>query len=454
MSLQTQLQPLTRRSILAQAWPIMLGQVTIPLVGVVDTVVIGRTGDAAALAAVALGTTIVNFLLWSFGFLRMGMTGLTAQAKGGGDTAEVEAMLLRGLAVGLGIGALLLLLRAPVTVAGLALFAGTPALDRVAESFMTARLLSAPATLALYTINGWLLGLGRTRAALVLQIILNLANIALDAWLVWGLHMGARGVGLGTASAEWVALLVGLAMAARMLPPGIVARIGGEWRAVLDPVALRRLVAVNANIMVRTIALLAMFAWFTNAGARLGTVQLAGNQILMQFVAVAAFVLDGFCFTTEARVGQAIGARSAPAVRRAIRLTGEFALWSGLVFAAVIALSGTAIIAAMTSDPAVRAAADAMRPLAALVPVIGMPAWLLDGVFIGATAGTALRNAAVIATTLYILTDLALRPWHAAGMWLALLAAYSYRALALGAHWRSLIGKVEREALAPAAVAP
>lgn len=436
------LPPLTRRAILAQAWPIMLGQATIPLVGVVDTVVIGRTGDAAALAAVALGTTIVNFLLWTFGFLRMGMTGLAAQAEGAADPREVEALLLRGLLVGAAVGSVLLALSLPLTRGALLLFAGGGALDATAEAFMTARLLSAPATLALYAINGWLLGLGRTRPALALQIALNLANIALDSWFVWGLGWGARGVGLGTATAEWIALGVGLAIVLPMLAPGLAARIAREWRLILDPAALRRLLVVNADIMIRTIALLALFSWFTNAGARLGTVQLAGNQLLMQFVAVAAFVLDGFCFTTEARVGQAIGAGSLTAMRRAIRLTGEFALGSGIAFAIGIALAGGPIIDAMTPDPGVRAAAHAMLVFAAAAPVIGMPARMLDGVFIGATEGRALRNAAVAATTLYILTDLLLRPWGAAGMWAALLIGYGWRALALIRYWPRLLARV------------
>jgi MATE family multidrug resistance protein len=448
------LQPLTRRSILAQAWPIMLGQVTIPLVGVVDTFVIGRTGDAAALAAVALGTTIVNFLVWSFGFLRMGMTGLAAQAHGAGDARAVETLLLRGLLVGTGIGLALMALSTVLTSGALALFAASPALDRVAESFMTARLLSAPATLGMYAINGWLLGLGKTRPALLLQIVLNLANITLDCWFVWGLAMGARGVGLGTALAEWIAFALGLAMTARLLKPGVIGRIAGEWRLIIEAQALRRLVAVNADIMIRTMALLMLFAWFTNAGARLGTVQLAANQLLLQFVAVAAFVLDGFCFTTEARVGQAIGARSPASMRRAIRLTSEFALGASILFAITIFPLGPAIIAAMTPDPPIRAAAGAMLGFATLALVIGVPAWLLDGVFIGATAARALRNAAVVATALYIASDIALRPWGAAGMWSAFLLGYVYRAAALGWYFPGLMRGIARESLAPTASAP
>ncbi|OYY79749.1 MAG: MATE family efflux transporter [Sphingomonas sp. 28-62-20] len=420
----------------------MIGQVTVPLVGVADTVVIGRTGDAAALAGVALGTTIVTFLFWSFGFLRMGMTGLTAQAQGARDRAEVEALLARGLMIGGAAGLALLALQALVIPLALLLFAGSDALDAQARAFMAMRLWGAPASLALYAISGWLLGLGRTRSALAVQLILNLVNIALDVWLVWGWHLGAAGVGLGTACAEWIALAAGLVIVVRVAGPGVIARLRDGWPRIVGRAALRRLVAVNADIMIRTIALLLLFGWFTNAGARLGATQLAANQLLMQFVAVAAFVLDGFCFTTEARVGQAIGAGDAATMRRAIRLTGEFALLSGIGFALITLLAGPALIDAMTPNPAIRSAAIAFLAYAALVPVIGMPAWLLDGVFIGATAGRALRNAGVLATIAYIATDLVLRRWGASGAWAALLAGYGWRAAALGVYLPGLFARV------------
>lgn len=431
--------PLTRRSIFAQAWPIMLGQTTVPLVGLVDTVVIGRTGDAAALAGVALGSTIINFLFWSFGFLRMGMTGMTAQAEGARDTAEVQAMLVRGLALGGLLGALLFALQLALIPLMLALFAGGGALDEAAHTFVSARFFGAPASLGVFAINGWLLGLGRSRLALLLQIVMNLVNIVLDIWFVWGLGWGVRGVGLGTACAEWVALATGLLIALHVLGPGALATIRASWRSIVAPAALRRLFAVNADIMVRTIALLVMFGWFTNAAARLGTEALAANQVLMQFVSVAAFVLDGFCFTTESRVGHAIGAGSRRDLVRATRLTGEFALGAGLAFAVAIAAFGPALIAFMTSNAEVREAAILLLPFTALVPVIGMPAWLLDGVFIGATEGRALRIAAILATSLYIVTDLLLRPLGAQGVWIGLLLAYVWRALCLGAFFPRLL---------------
>lgn len=426
--------PLSRRAILAQAWPIMLGQATMPLVGIVDTAVIGRTGDATALAAVALGTTIVNFLFWAFGFLRMGMTGLTAQANGAGEGAEVAALLRRGLVLGGTLGTALFALQIVIVPAVLSLMAGGGALDGATRAYVTARLFGAPAALAFYAANGWLLGLGRTRAALGIQLVLNLANIALTTLFVWQLDWGVRGVGLATATADWIAVVAAL----------VVTRRGwhGAAARLFDRAALTRLFAVNRDLMLRTLALLALFAWFTNAGARLGTETLAAQQVLMQFVAVSAFVLDGFCFTAEARVGTAIGARDRAGMLRAVRLVGEFCLVTAIAFVLAIALGGNALVALLTTSPGVRTLASGLLPLVAIVPLIGTPAWLLDGVFIGATAGRALRNAALLSTAAYILTDLALRPLGATGVWIALLLGYAWRALALGLYWPGLLRRL------------
>lgn len=434
--------PLTRRSIFAQAWPIMLGQTTVPLVGLVDTAVIGRTGDAAALAGVALGTTMINFIFWAFGFLRMGMTGMTAQALGKGDAREVEAMLLRGLALGFGLGLALFALQVVLIPIGFALLAGGAGLDAAAHGYVSARFLGAPASLSVFAINGWLLGLGRTRAALALQIVMNLVNGGLDILFVWHFGLGARGVGLGTACAEWTALVTGLVIATRYAGGiGVLRKLAS--RALFAGPAIRRLFAVNGDIMIRTVALLTLFGWFTNAGARLGAPTLAANQVLMQFVSVSAFVLDGFAFTAESRIGQAVGAGSAAVMRRAIRLTAEFCIATGILFAILFLIAGRPIIDFLTSNAEVRAIAGAMPVFAAIVPAIGAPAWLLDGIFIGATRGRALRNAAILATALYIATDLLLRRFGESGVWWALGLSYIYRAVALGAHLPGLLRAVD-----------
>ncbi|MDB5708287.1 MAG: family efflux transporter, partial [Sphingomonas bacterium] len=245
-----------------------------------------------------------------------------------------------------------------------------------------------------------------------------------------------RGVGLGTSMAEWVALGSGLWLVAPHLHAlKDRARLG-------DPAALKRLFAVNGDIMIRTVALLMLFSWFANAGARMGATPLAANQVLMQAVALVAFILDGFAFTAESRVGHALGAGSRAALVRAIRLTGEFSLGVALLFGVLIALLGAPSIRLLVVDAGVREQAIALLPLVVILPLIGFPAWLLDGIFIGATQGRALRNAAIVATALYILTDLALRPWGATGIWVALLASYVYRAVALGWHLPGLLRRI------------
>lgn len=430
---------LTRRSIFAQAWPIMLGQTTVPLVGLVDTAVIGWTGDAAALAGVALGVAIINFIFWAFGFLRMGMTGLTAQAQGRGDTEEVNALLIRGVAAGVTIGAALLALQVLIVPLALSALAGGGSLDAAAREFVGARFIGAPAALGFYAINGWLYGLGRTRDSLWLQVAMNAVNIALDILFVWHFGMGARGVGLGTALAEWTALALGIVAVVRIMGPSALL---GVRAGLFDATAWRRLFAVNADIMIRTVALLLLFLWLANAGARLGTVQLAANHVLMQLVSIFAFVLDGFAFTAESRVGIAVGAGSRTDLWRAMRLTGEFSLGFGVLATLLSFVLGGYLIDALTTNEAVRSAARDVLPLAALAASIGVPAWLLDGVFIGATQGRTLRNAAILATLLYIGTDWLLRPLGAQGVWLALLASYVYRAGALAAYLPRLFANV------------
>lgn len=436
---------LTRRAVFAQAWPIMLGQATIPLVGIVDAAVIGRTGDTIALAAVALGATIVNFLFWTFGFLRMSMTGLTAQAHGAANARETRMLLQRGLLLGFAIGTTIFALQWLLIPAALGLFAGGGTLDEAAGDYLAMCFIGGPASLAVFAINGWLLGLGRTREALLIQLVMNLVNIALDLLFVSRFDMGAAGVGLGTAVAQWVALAIGLAIAVPIAGSELF-RTDSE---LFDRGALRRLFAINVDIMIRTVALLLLFAWFANAGARLGPEALAANHVLMQFVSVAAFVLDGFAFTAEARVGQAVGARSRERFQRAVRLTSEFCLAAGAALALVYWLAGEAAIAFVTTDPEVRALAARYLPFAALVPLIGMPSWMLDGVFIGATGGKALRNAALISTSLYLVTDLSLRPYDNLGVWIAFCCSYAFRAGALALWYPALLRTLAADANRP-----
>lgn len=426
---------LTRWTVWAQAWPIILSQASTPLAGLVDTAVIGRTADAAALAAVAVGVTVMNLILWSFGFLRMGTTGITSQAYGADDRAETQATLIRAVGIGLAIGLIILALQAALLSLALAFMGVEDALRALALDYARARFWGAPFELAVYALNGWLLGQHRSGAALALQIVLNAANIVFSLWLVLGLDMGAAGVGAGTAAAQATGFLFGLALCFRL-----IARDGGWVDKIASPArllaasALRRLFAVNTDIMIRTFALLILMSWFTRAGARLGETQLAANHVLMQIIMVVAFVLDAFAYTAEARVGAAIGAKSRAAFWRAVRLTGEFCLASGVVLGLIVLMTGGTFVDALTQDDAVQSAARDYLPFCAAICLIGVAPWMLDGIFIGATRTADMRNASLFVTCVYIALDMALRPMGADGMWIAMTTSYALRALALG--WR------------------
>ncbi len=426
-------QRLTRGRVLALAWPVVLAQVATATTGVVDTAVMGRFGSAVDLAAVALAAVTFNFLYWSFGFLRMSTTGLTAQALGSGDRPESRAVLARAALLGAGLGLALLLVAPLVREVALGLFGAEPDVEAGASAYFGARIWGAPAILVGFGISGWLLGAGRTRALLALQVVLNGVNAVLDAWFVGGLDLGPAGIGAGTAIAEWVALGFGLLLVRDDLRA--IVRV-----AVLDRARLRALLAANRDIMIRTLALVFSFAWFVNSAAKVGTAELAGNEVLLQFITVSAFVLDAFAFVTEKEAGEAYGTRDPARLRRAVRLTSEIAVGFAVAFSVLYLVGGARVIEAVIADAAAREAALAYLPFCAVVPLLGVAAWQLDGIFLGTTQGRALRTAGVAAAVLYVATDLVLAPrFGNVGVWTAFLLMYAYRAAGLAAFWPGLV---------------
>ena len=422
---------LSRSRVLRLAVPVMLAQAAIAATGVVDTAVMGLYGDKSDLAAVAVASVAFSFIYWGFGFLRMSTTGLVAQAMGRGDEAEARATLQRGLLLGAAFGISIFILSPILRLGVFAPFGAEPDVVDLADGYFAARVWGAPALLTQYAITGWLLGTGRTGALLAMQVVMNGVNIVLDVWFVAGLGWGPAGIGAGTAIAEWVALVFGLALIWRSLK---------REQGLLDRPALMALFNANRDILIRTLALLFAFAWFVRSGAQMGTAQLAGNEVLLQFITVAAFVLDGFAFVAEKEVGEAYGARSVPRLRRAMRLTSELAFAFGAVIALAYLFGGAAIIERFVSDVEARDAALAFLPYCAAVPLIGVAAFQLDGFFLGATQGRAMRNAAIVVTVAYVALDLTLRPiWGNTGVWLAFLGMYVFRAAALGYYLPSLM---------------
>lgn len=427
----------THGRVLRLAGPIVLSNISTPLLGIVDMAVIGRIPNPAALGAIALGVTIFNFVYWGFGFLRMGTTGLTAQALGAGNAAEESANLGRALLVALIVGLLLIAAQWPIGLAAFALLKGSAEVQALAHDFFRIRIWSAPFTLANFAILGWFIGRQKATTALLLQVFMNGINIALNVTFVALLGWSVKGVATGTVIAEITAAGLGLALAARDLRS-----IGWFWERerLLDRMQLGRMFAVNRDIMIRTFCLIFAFAFFTSQGARSGDVLLAANAVLGQFVSVSAFLLDAFSFAAEALSGQAIGARHRPTLDSAVRLA---AFWGGgvaLLLSAGLLIAGPFLIDLLTASHEVREAARMYLPWAAAAPIAAVWCFLLDGVFIGSTRSVEMRNAMALSLAIFLGAWWILAGLYGNhGLWAALIIFYLARAVTLLGFFPSVI---------------
>ncbi len=430
---------LTHGRVLRVAVPIVLANVTVPLLGAVDTAVVGQMGMAAPIGAVGLGAIILSSVYWIFGFLRMGTSGLAAQAQGQGDQVESTAILLRALAVGALAGLVFILAQVPLTFVALALSPGSAEVESLARGYLQIRIWGAPATIALYAVTGWLIAVERTRAVLALQLWINGLNIALDLWFVIGLGWGVEGVAWATLCAEWTGLLFGLWLCREAFGPAL----GPALARLREAEAIARMIAVNRDIMIRSVLLQISFTSFLFLGAGLGDVTLAANQVLMQLLTVAAFFLDGFAFAAEALVGRAIGARSVGGARRAAILTSQWGVGAVACLSLAYALTGPLIIDLMTTSVEVRAAARLYLPWLIAAPLIGVAAWMLDGIFIGATLTRQMRRAMLQSVAVYALALAVLIPVAGNhGLWMSLMILNLTRGVTMGRQWP----EVERKA--------
>jgi MATE family multidrug resistance protein len=427
---------------MAIAWPIVISNATVPLLGLADTFVIGNQGDAALLGAIAVGAVVFSFIYWGFGFLRMGTTGLVAQAAGANDEAEVRAALFRALLIAVLIGSVLVLAQWPLRAAAFAMMDGSAGVESGAITYFSIRIWGAPATLASYAILGFFIGLQDSRTALVLQLFLNGLNIGLDVIFVMGFDWGVAGVAYGTLIAEVVATGFGLYLIARRLkqrdPTYRVSSL--PWPQILERSAVLNTISVNSDIMIRTLCLLFAFAWFTNQGAINGDVALAANAVLFQFVTFSAFFLDGFAFSTESLVGKSFGARSRPRVRLAVLYSTQLAVLTALIMSILIAVLGPAGIYFLTNVEEVRQAALVYLPWAIIGPIAGVWCFQLDGIFIGATRTADMRNAMAVSLVIYLIAWYFLAPLYGNhGLWAALTIFYFARALTLYARYPALL---------------
>lgn len=437
------------RQILRLALPTLISGATVPLLSAVDLALMGRAVDAAALGGVAMGVAVFEFVYWGFGFLRMGTTGLVAQAEGRGDVREGARVLGRALLLALLIGAALIALRGPVVALVLDLLrwqagGAAPAALTAAEAYVRARIWAAPATLALYAIAGDFLGRGDATSPLILALTSNALNIALDSALVLGWGMGPAGVGWGTVAASWGGLLLGLALIWRSRPQ-LAATCS---LATLDPGALGRFLAIGGAISVRTILLVGTLTHMRIASAALGDGQLAANAILLQLGMISAYAIDGVAFASERLVGVAVGAGGLPAQRRAVRRTMRWGALIGLLGGAVFLLAGGWLAWLFTDDQAVVALARPYLPWLAAGTFVGALAFVLDGAFLGASRGGELALAMAGCAAVYAIALELASPLANHGLWLAWFAFMAARAGSLAWLGRSWLNapRGERDA--------
>ncbi|MGF6666092.1 MATE family multidrug resistance protein [Paraburkholderia atlantica] len=417
------------RRVLGLAFPIVLANLTQPILGAVDTAVAGHLDSASYLGGVALGGLFFNFVFWGFGFLRMGTTGLVAQAHGAGHGDELRNSVVRALLMAAAIGALVLLVQQPLIDYSLRAIGGSDAVQRHAQVYCHARIWAAPLALGNYVVLGWLLGTQRVRLALLSQVFINSVNIVAVVLYVYAFHWGVAGIGAATATADALGFALGLALLWHGRPRGLPAL---NRAALFDAAALKRLVVLNRDIFVRTLCLLSSFGWFAHLGARQGDATLAANALLLNFQTFMAYGLDGFAHAAEALVGAAIGARDRHAFAQAVKVTALWSALGALGFSFVYWGAGAWIIERLTDQAAVRAAAETYLPWAALSPVISVWGFLLDGVFIGATRTRELMMAMVVSLAVFVAASSTLLAWHGNhGLWIALLIFMATRGVTL-----------------------
>ena len=421
------------------AAPMILSNISVPLVGMVDTGVTGHLDNAYYLGAVAIGSTIFGFLYAGFNFLRMGTTGITAQRCGAEDGDGLKIALGQALIVAISISLILLLLQVPIATLAIRALSPETSIAGYANEYFFIRIWSAPATLANYALIGWFLGLQNARVPLYIVLAINLTNIILDLYFVLGLGMTVDGVAAASVIAEFAGVFVGGACAVvqlkrqsrQMLVPHLV-----TWKEYTA------FFAINAHLLVRTMALMFTFAFVTAAGARMGGLILAANAVLMNLMHLMSFALDGFAHAAEALVGKAVGAANKDALRRAVQLTLRWSLYVSVAFSAFFYFGGSFLIRLLTDIPEVIGVTLIYLPWMTLMPIVAAWSYLYDGVFVGATRAREMRDIMLVSTFLvFVPSWYVFRFLDNHGLWLALALFLTSRGIGMHYYYRTRVTK-------------
>ena len=421
----------THRRVWALAAPMILSNISVPLVALVDSTVIGHLPHAHQLGAVAVGASLYIFLAWAMGFLRMGTTGFAAQAAGRGDGTALRQILLQGLLLSVLLSMVLGMIAIPFSGVALSVMQPSAELHGLTLDFFHTRLFGLPGALATYALVGWFLGTQNARAPLAILLTTNLVNIALNLWFVLGLDWGVVGSARASVIAEWSGALLGLWLTRGALRkyPGVLL-----WAALREWHNWKPLLGVNRDIFIRSLMLQSVFFLITLQGARLGDATVAANALLLNGLLLAAHALDGLAHAVEALCGHAIGARDRQALRRSLVVACGWSLLASLGFALLFWLGGHLFIELQTDIPSVRETAFQYVPYLALLPLIAVWSYLLDGLFIGATRAREMRDAMVISVLLALPVAWALHSFGNHGLWISFLLFMVLRSLTLGVY--------------------
>jgi MATE family multidrug resistance protein len=435
--------PVTNRSVLMIAVPIMLSNVSEPLIGVVNTAVIGQLPNPYYIGAIAVGALIFSFIFWGFGFLRLSTGGLSAQAVGAGNDAELVAVLFRALLIAAVSGVALIMLSPLIREIAFNLIGGSPEVRRHGGTYFNYRIWSAPFAFINYCVMGWYIGQAKAKLTFLVQLFLNGGNMVLSVIFVLGLGMTSDGVGLAALLAEITASVLALSIAWNSVR-GMAAHI--DRGLIFNTGQMRRTLGMNGDVMIRTLCLVFAFTWFMARGARAGDVVLAANAVLLDLFNVAAYMIDGFAHASEALVGQSVGARNRQRFRTAVWLTSVWAVVAGAICMVVIWFAGPTLIDLVSVNPGVRQTARHYLAWAALAPLLGTVCFQFDGIFTGAMATKDMRNMMIVSLAIYLGVWSLLEPVYGNhGLWAALCIFF----IARGLTFASRMPAIERRIFQP-----
>lgn len=413
--------------------PAIASNITTPLLGLIDVAIVGHIGSAVYIAAIALGGAVINMLYWIFGFLRLGSSGITAQAFGAGDLSAQRAVFFRGLVIALALAALILALRRPAADAILSFMDAAPDASSAAGRYVAICIWGAPAVLATNALSGWMLGMQYSRGPMWMALVTNIVNICASLVFVFVLHLDIAGVALGTCLAQWTGLAAGLLLVSRRFSTG-----RPDWRRVFRASEIRRFFSINFDIFLRTLCLVAVTLWFTHAGAVQGTLVLAANALLMQFFMLFSYFTDGFAFAGEALSGKYRGAGDPRTLARCIRSLFRIGALLSLVFTAIYFVAGDLIMQTLTSDTSVISTASDYFFWILTVPLAGFMAFTWDGIFGGLTLTRAgLLLPMIISAAVFFSFYFLLAPrWGNHGLWAAFIIYCATRGIAQSIFYR------------------